>query len=154
MKAKPTLHLMVGLPCSGKTTEAKRLERQINAIRFTPDEWMTRIIGSGTIDPDHDRRHSEIEMIMWELAERLLPIGVSVILDYGFWAREERDWFRARAHALGADFQIHSMDVPEAELYQRLEHRNAANAGDVFIIPPEEMARYITLFEAPTPDEL
>ena len=32
-----TLHLMVGLPCSGKTTEARRLERELGALRLTPD---------------------------------------------------------------------------------------------------------------------
>ena len=34
-----TLHLMVGLPCSGKTTLAKQLEQERSALRLTPDEW-------------------------------------------------------------------------------------------------------------------
>jgi predicted kinase len=33
-----TLHLMVGLPCSGKTTLARTLEHERSALRLTPDE--------------------------------------------------------------------------------------------------------------------
>src|SRR5690242_19062107 len=38
-----TLHLIVGLPCSGKTTLARQLERQYSALRLTPDEWHIRL---------------------------------------------------------------------------------------------------------------
>jgi predicted kinase len=31
---------MVGLPASGKTTQAKEIERECNALRLTPNEWM------------------------------------------------------------------------------------------------------------------
>ena len=40
-----TLHLMVGLPCSGKTTLARQLEQQYSALRPTPDEWHTALFG-------------------------------------------------------------------------------------------------------------
>jgi hypothetical protein len=33
-----TLHLMCGLPGSGKTTLAERIERESNALRLSP-EW-------------------------------------------------------------------------------------------------------------------
>ena len=39
------LILMVGLPFSGKTTMAKRLEKQYEAIRLTPDEWHVKLFG-------------------------------------------------------------------------------------------------------------
>ena len=40
-----TLHLMVGLPCSGKTTLARKLEHERSALRLTPDEWQLRLFG-------------------------------------------------------------------------------------------------------------
>ena len=36
----PTLFLTVGLPCSGKTTTARRIEIERNALRLTKDEWV------------------------------------------------------------------------------------------------------------------
>ena len=95
-----TLHLMVGLPCSGKTTEARRLERELGALRLTPDEWQTALFGDDAFEPEHDARHSTVERLLWNIARRALELGVDVILDYGFWAREERDALRAQARAL------------------------------------------------------
>ena len=56
-----TLHLMVGLPCSGKTTLAKRLESELRALRLTPDEWHRFLYGQDATHPEHDERHSKIE---------------------------------------------------------------------------------------------
>lgn len=97
---------MVGLPGSGKTTEAIRLEKKYHALRLTPDEWHYRLFGNDfhnddSVDAEHDRRHTTIEQIMQDTAERVLEMGGDVILDFGCWARVERDELRARAAALG-----------------------------------------------------
>jgi predicted kinase len=41
----PTAHLIHGYLGAGKTTFARQLERDIPAIRFSHDEWMTRLYG-------------------------------------------------------------------------------------------------------------
>ncbi|MGZ4496719.1 MAG: AAA family ATPase, partial [Nocardioides sp.] len=41
----PTLHLPVGLPGSGKTTLARRLESERHALRLTKDEWVKALFG-------------------------------------------------------------------------------------------------------------
>ena len=100
MKEKSTLTLMVGLPGSGKTTLAKRLEEETGAVRFTPDEWHIFLFGDDFHDPQqhqlHDSRHDRVEELMWSLGKELLQKGVSVILDFGFWAKEQRE---ERRHA-------------------------------------------------------
>jgi predicted kinase len=119
-----TLHLMVGLPCSGKTTLAKQLEQQYSALRLTPDEWHTALFGYDVEEESHDTRHSLIEARLWEIAGRALALDVNVILDFGFWAKVEREDYRARAKQLGAGSEIHFLDVPEAELFERLAIRH------------------------------
>ena len=69
------LHLMVGLPGSGKTTRARVLEAETGALRLTPDEWQTRLFADDMHHPEHDRRHGEIEAIMWEVANSVLRQG-------------------------------------------------------------------------------
>lgn len=56
------LYLMVGVPCFGKTTRAKVLENEVHTLRFTQDEWQVRLFGHDTLDPEHDKRYSLIEI--------------------------------------------------------------------------------------------
>ena len=145
---------MVGLPCSGKTTLARKLELERSALRLTPDEWHVRLFGQDAEAPEHNARHDLIEAMLWDVASRLLGLGTNVILDFGFWAREEREDFRARAKQMGASSEVHFLDVPEDELMRRLTARNAQLAPGTFRIPAEMMTSWIALFQKPTPDEL
>jgi predicted kinase len=149
-----TLHLMVGLPCSGKTLLAKKLEIEYSAIRLTPDEWQIPLFGQDAESPEHDKRHGIIETLLWELAKRALIIGTNVILDYGFWAREEREYFRKEAKKLGASSEIHYLDVSVDEIIKRLRERNKTESNMHFYIPEEYMKKWIESFQKPTPDEL
>ena len=149
-----TLHLMVGLPCAGKTTLALTLEREHSAIRLTLDEWHLRLFGQDAEDPAHDARHRLVESLLWEVASRALALGINVILDFGFWAREEREDFRSRAKELGASSEVHFLDVPRDELLRRLAQRNTQDSKLSFRIPEEMMKPWIAIFEKPTADEL
>ena len=149
-----TLYLMVGLPCSGKTTRAKELETKVSALRLTPDEWHVNLFGHDIFDPEHDKRHNLIEHMLWQIAARVLSLGTNVILDFGFWAKEERDDFRLRARELGARSEIVFMDIGEDELISRMKARNENLTNTVHYIPEEMMKIWIQSFQRPDEDEL
>ena len=154
MRMIATLHLIVGLPCSGKTTLARELEKKYSALRLTPDEWHIPLFGDDMNDKDHDARHELVESLLWDLAAKVLVLGVDVILDFGFWGRSERDDFRSRAAKLGVDFKIHFLDVPEEMLLERLAARNAQLPQGTFRIPEAKLKEWILLFEPPSQEEL
>jgi predicted kinase len=147
-----TLFLLCGLPGAGKTTLARQLEREQPALVFSEDEWMVRLYPSALSHDDEKRKL--IKAVQWVIAERLLRLGVDVVLDWGFWARSERDDFRARAVALGAHAQLHYLDVPRAELLARLAARNAALPPDTFPVSEAQLDEWSSWFEPPTADEL
>ena len=149
-----TLYLMVGLPCSGKTTRAKELENELAALRLTPDEWHVRLFGHDIYDPLHDQRHNQIESLLWQVAVRTLSLGTNVILDFGFWAREERAAYRTGAQAVGACSEIIYLHVSETELLRRLHVRNAALNHDVHYIPETLMQSWLEFFQEPDAAEL
>ena len=149
-----TLHLMVGLPCSGKSTLAQKLEREQSALRLTTDEWHLHLFGQDAEEPEHDARHVVIEAMLWNVASRALELGTNVILDFGFWAREEREDYRSRAKQLGASSEVHFLDVSADELMRRLVLRNSQPSQTSFYIPEAMMKPWIALFQRPTPDEL
>jgi len=145
---------MVGLPCSGKTTLAQKLEQELPALRLNLDEWHIRLFGQDAEEPEHDARHSLIEAILWNIASRALELGTNVILDYGFWAREQREDYRLRAKQLGVSSEVHYLDVPEEELLRRLEKRNSRPSQESFLISKQAMKPWIAFFQKPTLDEL
>ena len=146
----PILHLICGLPGSGKTTLARQLEITLPALRLAPDEWMSRIVGDGFAD----EKRAAVEAVQWDIAARALSLGVNVVLENGFWTRQDRDHFRSRAAALGTRTKIHFLDVPHAELSRRLAERNRTLPPDTFRVNQAQLDSYWKMFEPPTPDEL
>jgi predicted kinase len=126
-----TLHLMCGLPCSGKTTAARAIEAERSALRLSPDEWIQQVHGEAISGEALDNARGPMERVLWQLAERVLVLGVDVILDFGFWSLAEREEFRRRAARLGAHSELHFMDVPHEELRApaRGAERRSASRG-------------------------
>jgi predicted kinase len=149
-----TLFLMCGLPGSGKTTLAKQIESERDALRLTPDEWIARLFGQSLTPPALDWCRDPVESVQWEVAARTLSLGINVILDFGFWSRTEREEFRARAAALGAGSEIYFLDVPRAELSARLAARNVELPPGTFHVTETQLDAWWQVFEPPTPDEL
>ena len=143
----PRLVVLCGLPASGKTTLARDLAETYGAVRLNADEWKLAL----GIDPFDDDARVRLETQLLALTERLLTLGTSVILEWGFWARSERDALREMARSLGATVELRFLDVPYDELVRRVVERTA-NGG--IPITARHMQRYRTMFQAPTTDEL
>ena len=125
---------------------ATRLERDLPAVRFCPDEWME---GLGLDLWDAPAR-AKIEALQWTLARRLLTLGQSVIIEWGTWGRAERDALRGGARALGAAVELHYLAASPDTLFERIQRRSAESPP----ITREQVQRWTESIEPPTPDEL
>jgi predicted kinase len=144
--------LLCGLPGSGKTTLARRLEREIPALRLSPDEWLTALGFDLWDEPARDR----VERLQWELARRVVGLGGSVILENGYWTRAEREQRRQEARALRPDvrLELRYLAAPLDELWRRIERRNAAPEWRAAPIPREKLEEWARFFEPPDAAEL
>ncbi len=86
-----------------------------------------------------------VEALQWSLAQELLRIGTTVIIEWGTWARSERDALRRQASALGATTELIYLDVDDKELWRRIQHR----AIEVPRIQRTDLSEWRGLFEAP-----
>lgn len=143
----PRLILLCGLPGSGKTTMAKRLASEVPAVRLCPDEWLADL----GVDLFDERFRDRLERRFGKLAQDLLRLGQSVVLESGFWSRAERDEMRAAGRALGIPVELHYLAVPFDELVRRLDVRNSEGAVQ---ITRELLREYAQVFEAPDHEEL
>jgi predicted kinase len=136
---------MCGLPGAGKSTRAREVAERLPALRLSVDEWMAHL----GLDLRDEAARDRIEGLTWQLAQQVLALGVSVILESGFWLRSDRDEKRLGARALGARVELHYLDAGIDERWRRIEARNASTApGDVTITRGELEAMEI-FFEAP-----
>jgi predicted kinase len=145
----PTLHIVCGLPASGKTTLAKQLEHTLPALRLSADELTTRLVGA----PFDETKDEIAKTILAEIALRALSLGVDVVLEGGFWYKSERDVMRNLALGVGAGTMIHFLDVPLDELRRRIEQRNSALPEHTYRITIEQLNRWTCLFERPSESE-
>ena len=86
-------------------------------------------------------------------AKAMKAAGNDVILENGFWSREERDSYRAVAQSLGCETRLHYLDVPVEELQRRIIARNRDAPADA-AVDPNDLLAWSKMFEPPTTDEL
>jgi len=146
-RLQPRLVLLCGLPAAGKTTLARQLADAYGAVRLNPDEWESAL----DVDPFDEGFQARLEAEFWELTQRLLVLGTSVVLEWGFWARSERDEKREAARTLGVAVELRFLDAPYEELVKRVVTRHAAGG---IAITEGHMERYRDGFQPPTKEEL
>ena len=149
-----TLFLICGLPGAGKTTLARQLEATHAALRLCPDEWIAPLLADAANIAELDRLRSPVEALQWEMALRVLALGLNVVLEWGFWSRAERDGYRAKAEAIGAQVELRYLDVGRDELWARLSKRNANLPKGTFVVSEDQLDLWSSWFEVPTADEL
>jgi predicted kinase len=152
MNPKPStrLVLITGLPASGKSTLARRLAPKIPAIRLDKDQWTTQL----GHDPWDDNFRVLVERQLWTLTQELLARGQSVILEWGHWARVERDEKRLGARALGVGVELHYLHAPLEELIERAQRRNTSGEWSASPMMPAHFQEWATVFQPPDEEEL
>lgn len=146
----PTLFLMVGLPGTGKTTAARRIEGEGGALRLTKDEWLKALYGQA----NPVSATAVIEGRLIDIALRALQLGVDVVLDFGLWSREERTALRCVAAEAGARAEIHYCELDPTEQRRRLDSRHAELPHTTWPMSDEELAAWAARFEVPTRGEI
>jgi predicted kinase len=144
------LVIICGLPGSGKTTLAREHETERDAVRLCPDEWMEQL-GVDLFDTDVRAR---IERLQWQLGQRLLQLGATVVIEWGTWGRDERDVLREGARSLGAAVELHLLDPPIDVLWERVRDRDMERRLGRRALTRDDLALYSATFQRPDAGEL
>jgi len=147
------VHMLCGFICSGKTTLARKLERELKAITFCPDEWMVQLFGQEHSDQCGITYAPAVRALMSGTYEQLLKLKIDVILDDGFWRKVNRDHMRKRAAELGVQSKLYFLACPKDTFMQRLQKRNTERKPDSLVVSEAKFEDSWKYFEPPGADE-
>jgi predicted kinase len=142
--------LFCGLPGSGKTTLAKRLEADGAGVRICTDDWQAEL----GIPHEDTGFHGRLQPLLYRHALTLLEHGTDVILEDGLWMRSERSEKFADARRCGARIVLHVFDVPRDVLWARLQDRRTTAEAGAYPLDEAELEWAGRIFEPPSPGEL
>lgn len=151
--AVPTLHLVCGKICAGKSTLTRRLAAQPGTVLLVEDDWLSRLYpGEIRTLEDFIDRDGRLRAVMAGHVTALLRAGLSVVLDFPSNTVRARGWARGVFEQAGAAHRLHFLDVPDEVCKARLRARNAA--GDhPYQTSDAEYDQFTSRFVPPSEDE-
>lgn len=141
-----TLFIITGLPGTGKSTLAARLEAETGAVGMDPDSWMDAF----DLNLWDEARRAAIEAMQWRLSRQFLAAGVNVIIEWGTWGRDERLKLCREARELNAGVELYWLSAPAEIILDRIRARGREDPP----ITLSHIKEWSSLFQAPDPDEL
>jgi predicted kinase len=151
---QPIAYIICGFIGSGKTTFARKLEKETGAIRITKDEWIIKIFGNKiTSDKNFERFDNNITELTRDFALKILKAGKDVIIDEGFWVKSQRDDIKKKILQVGAKPIFYYVECSIEKMKARVINRSKSLTTDSFEINEEMFDKYLKYWEPPTKEE-
>lgn len=121
-----TLYFLCGKMAAGKSTHAKALAAQKDALLFVQDELLEALYPGEILSlKDFERCAGRLQAALAPQIEALLRRGLNVVLDFPANTLKQRAWFRELFETAGAAHELHWIDAPDALCKQQLRQRSA-----------------------------
>lgn len=150
------VYLLCGKLCCGKTHYAKQLAKSANAVVLSCDELMLALLPP-LLGQGHDEALGRVKQYLFTKAADIAHTGASVILDFGFWSKKDREeasaFFKSRAIPL----EWHYIDISEEHWKRNIAERNKrvlAGESPDYYVDDGLLAKCIAAFEVPRREEM
>ena len=143
-----------GRICCGKSTYARRLKAERNAVILSLDEITLTLFPEGA-GKQHDIYALRAEQYLLALSLQIVQSGADVILDWGLWTREQRNRLRAFYRSHEVENEIHYLRISRPEWERRIRKRNAGQPGDLssYYVDEGLLRKAEQLFQEPSEEE-
>lgn len=148
--------MICGKICSRKSTYSEKLRKENKAVVLSVDE-ITLALFEQSVGEKHDEYVEKLEMYLFEKSLEVIFIGVDVILDWGFWTKEERDYAREFYSSRNINYEFHYIDISEKTWQVRLEKRNKeilAGEVEAYYVDANLKEKVESIFECPDKNEI
>lgn len=148
--------LICGKICSGKSTYARKLREQNNAVLLSVDEIALSLF-DGDPGEKHDEITQRIQGYLFKKSVEIIESGVTVILDWGFWRKSDREFPRNFYNSRNIPCEFHCIDISEDTHKRNISERNkAVSEGrmSAYFIDEGLYEKFLGMFESPQESEI
>ena len=141
----------------GKTYYANRLKEQEHAVILSTDE-VTYDLTNNQQGDGYDEFAIRVNLYLRKKAVEIVNAGCTVILDWGFWTKENRKEIKRYGENNGVLVETHYIDIDDKTWYENIEKRNneviSGNGGSSFYVNEGLLNKVSSLFEIPEKEEI
>ncbi|HEX7374199.1 MAG TPA: ATP-binding protein [Steroidobacteraceae bacterium] len=152
--ATPTLHFLCGKMAAGKSTFARELARQHDAVLLEEDHFLAKLFpGQIRSITDYVEYSGRVKSALSDHIVALLASGKSVVLDFPGNTRTQRQWFRQLFERANAAHELHYVDVSDELCKHQLRERSKALPSGAAFTSDAEFEAVTKYFQPPADDE-
>ena len=141
----------------GKTYYANRLKEQEHAVILSTDE-VTYDLTNNQQGDGYDEFAIRFNLYIRKKSVEIVNAGCTVILDWGFWTKENRKEIKRYGENNGVLVEMHYIDIDDKTWYENIEKRNneviSGNGGSSFYVNEGLLNKVSSLFEIPEKEEI
>lgn len=146
-----------GKICCGKSYYAAKLKEKENAVILSCDELTMDLF-----DNDLGEKHDEMALRIWAYFKKksveLVKAGCTVILDWGFWSRANRESLQEYYRVQEIPCEWHYIEVEDETWKRNIEERNHrvlnGQGGSDYYLDEGLMEKLNSLWEEPGQEEI
>ena len=154
MNLKGTLYFFCGKMGAGKSTYAKKMSNELNAVLLSEDDWLSAIYPEEIKNfDDYIKYSSRLKPLLKEHVRRILNSGVSVVMDFPGNTEKQRAWIK---NIFSDDNIPHKLIYLKAEdrlCLKRLEQRRKSSPQRAQFDTEKVFHQVTGYFQAPANDE-
>jgi predicted kinase len=154
MSTTAKLIFFCGKMAAGKSTLARDLASQENAVLLVQDELLDKLFPGEIVDiPGFVKYSSRLNDALTSHICSLLAKGISVVLDFPAITKGQRAWFRLLFEAAHVEHELHFVDTPDNLCKRQLKNRSKDLPPGTPWTTDAEFDAVTAYFQPPSNDE-
>lgn len=151
------VYLICGKICSGKSYYAKSLKEKHTAVILSTDEATYDLIANEQGE-FYNIFAQRVNDYLKKKAVEICKAGANVILDWGFWTKDNRIDISSYLQSCDISYEWHYIDVDDDTWNRNIEERNKrieeGNGGSDFYVDEGLLNKLLSMFEVPDKAEM
>ena len=154
MNQKATLHFFCGKMASGKSTLARSIAQENNAVLISEDIWLSELYSEEIKNfSDYLKYSSRLKTILSPHLQDLLLKEISIVLDFPGNTPSQRNWFRSIFEAVNANHTLHYIIASNELCKHQLKIRSQNKPEGSAFTTEAEFDMITQYFQPPTSEE-